>query len=53
MARLSLRWRVAIAFGLSFLLVASLFTVATWSSLPATCLANASRARTSRRSRST
>jgi signal transduction histidine kinase len=30
MARLSLRWRVGIAFGLSSLLVASLFAVATW-----------------------
>lgn len=30
LARLSLRWRVAIAFGFSSLLVASLFAVATW-----------------------
>ena len=30
MVRLSLRWRVAVAFGLSSLLVASLFAVATW-----------------------
>ena len=30
MARLSLRWRVAVAFGLSSLLVASLFAVVTW-----------------------
>jgi two-component system sensor histidine kinase MtrB len=30
MLRLSLRWRVAVAFGLSSLVVASLFAVATW-----------------------
>lgn len=30
MVRLSLRWRVAVAFGLGSLLVASLFAVATW-----------------------
>jgi hypothetical protein len=30
MARLSLCWRVATTFGLSLLLVASLFAVATW-----------------------
>jgi signal transduction histidine kinase len=30
MARLSLRWRVAVAFGLSSLLVATLFAVVTW-----------------------